>query len=227
MADLSSRDKTKRRRARFRAFTSILIAAVTVSGALVTWRISVASGRADAADARGLEAALNSANAAISLSTYLSNNIAFFTSYRQHLRAADLLEKQAAADPARRTLLLESALRERNLAATARGYIDSDYLEIDPADGSEFFNGNRYWEAQLASERAARPLDEKPFFETADAHRQKARRLVGLTVTFGAALFLLVAANIMRRRGRSYLAALGTLIFVLSLTAVFLVEFGR
>ncbi len=227
MVKPSTRGNVRKRRGLFQSSVTILIAAVTAFGAIVAWRISQASARADAADTDGLAAALNSANAAIAVSTYLSNNLNFFVSYRQHLAAADLLEKQAAADPVRRATLREAALDERNLAATARGYVDSDYLELDPATGTESFNGNRYWAAQMASEAALRPLDEKPFFAAADALRTKARSLAALTVVLGAAVFLLVAATVFQRRIRYLLAGLGTLAFVLSCAAVVLTEIGR
>ncbi len=213
-------------RARFKTATSILIAAATVAGAFIAWRISAAAQRADSADAEGLAAALNSANASISVSTYLSNNLNFFIAYRQHLLAAELLEKQAQASPspARRALLRESARLERNLAATKRNYIDPDYLEFDPSDGREYFDGNRYWEAQLASERALKPLDEKPFFDQADRLRKRCRELAAVTIALGASIFFFVAATIARRRLRYYFAAAATLVFVLSCTAAVLIE---
>ena len=63
----------KKPRTRFKTVVSIFIAAVTVAGAIITWRIAVAGGKAEVADSQGLAAALNSANTAISVSTYLSS----------------------------------------------------------------------------------------------------------------------------------------------------------
>lgn len=211
---------------RFLTVISVLIAAVTVVGALVAWRISVASVQATAADSQGLTAALNSAGASISVSTYLSNNLNFFVAYRRHLLAAELLEKQAQRLPggARKSALLEAAREERNLAATNRNYVDADYLEFDTSDGREVFNGNRYWEAQLASEQALRPLEEKPFFERADHLRDKSRFLTGVTVALGAALFLFAAARITRERGKYFLAGAASVLFALSLAAAVIIE---
>jgi len=216
---------TQKPRTRFKTVVSVLIAAVTVAGAIITWRISEAGAKAESADAQGLTAALNSANTAISVSTYLSNNLNFYISYRQHLAAADLLEKQArVSGGAKRANLMETARRERNLAATSRSYVDVDYLEFDPSDGREYFNGNRYWETQMASERALRPLDEKPFFDSADRMRAKARELVDVAVALSAALFLFVAATAARRRVKYLFAAAATLVFVLSCTAAIMIE---
>lgn len=218
----------KKPRTRLKTVVSIFIAAVTVAGAIITWRISVAGGRAESADAQGLAAALNSANTAISVSTYLSNNLNFYFAYRQHLAAADLLEKQArVSGGAKRSGLMEAARRERNMAATSRGYVDTDYLEFDPSDGREYFNGNRYWEAQMASERALKPLDEKPFFDSADRIREKARELVDVTVALSAALFLFVAATAVRRRVKYLFAVAATLVFLLSCTAAVMIEISH
>jgi hypothetical protein len=227
MVKPSSRRSVRKRRDIFLTFVTVLIAAVAMVGAVVAWRVSRASGQAESADAEGLAAALNSASAVISVSTTLSNNLGFFISYRNHLAAAELLDKQASADPVRGALLRQAAVEERNLAATARASVDPDYLELDPADGTESFDGNRYWEAQLASEAALKPLDEKPFFAASDALRRKVRSLSAASVVLGAAVFLLVAAMVFRRRIRYWLAGLGTLAFVLSCAAVILTEVGR
>jgi len=219
-----------RPRGRFKTAVAVMIAAATVAGALVAWRISVEGGKADSADAQGLAAALNSANTAISVSTYLNNNLGFFVSYRQHALAAELLEKEAssAASGARKESLRQDARRERSLAATARAYIDPDYLEVDPADGREYFNGNRFWEAQWADARARKPVDEQPFFARADARRAGCRRLALAMIGLGAALFLFVAANAsVRRRFRHLFAGLGMLLFLASGAFAVLVTLAR
>jgi len=219
-----------RPRARFKTAVAIMIAAATVAGALVTWRISVEGGKADSADAQGLAAALNSANTAISVSTYLNNNLGFFVSYRQHLFSAELMEREAASPAAasRKESLRQAARRERNLAATARAYIDADYLEVDPSDGREYFNGNRYWDAQWASARARMPLDEQPFFARADAGRRDCRRLALAMVGLGAALFLFVASHTAgRRRFRYLFAGAGMLLFLASGAAAVFVTLAR
>lgn len=51
-------DREERTHDRFRVAVSILIATVTVVGAIVAWRISVASNAAGSADSKGLNAAL-------------------------------------------------------------------------------------------------------------------------------------------------------------------------
>jgi len=218
----------KKPRTRFKTVVSIFIAAVTVAGAIITWRIAVAGGKAEVADSQGLAAALNSANTAISVSTYLSNNMNFYIAYRQHLAAADLLEKQARVSwGAKRSSLMDAEQHERNMAATSRGYVDADYLEFDPSDGREYFNGNRYWEAQMASERSLKPLDEKPFFDFADRLRKRARELVDVTVALSAALFLFVAATAVRRRVKYLFAVAATLVLLLSCAAAVMIEIAH
>jgi hypothetical protein len=224
-----ARNRTRKPGSLFQTSVGILIAALTTAGAAAVWRISVAGGKAAEEDAQGLMAALRASNAAMTVSTTLSNNLSLFIEYRQHLAAAALLEKEAASasDPVRRSSLRRDALRERNRAATARTYVDPDYLAVDASDGREYFDGNRYWEARLASEASFEPLDEKPFFDRADRLRGKARSLAGVSAGLGVALFLLVAASVGRGRTRFYLAGAGTLIFFLSSAAAVLIEIYR
>lgn len=211
---------------RFRTAVSILIAAATVVGAAAAWRTSVASGAAGSADSKGLHAALQGANAAITVSTYLSMNLGFFADYREHLEKANLLEADAAkeTDGARQASLREEAVRERNLAATARSYVDQDYLAIDPETGLEVFDGNRYWEAQWAEASAGQDLDEASFFAQADHTRTKARALTGVTVGLGTVLFLLTASTVAASRARYVLAGIAVPIFLGAVAAVAALE---
>jgi hypothetical protein len=200
----------------FRTVVSILIATVTVVGAITAWRISVASNAASSFDSKGLSAALAGANAGITISTYLSMNMGFFADYREHLEKAKLLEMDASKepDPERHAAMREEAVRERSLAATARGYLDSDYLSFDPETGEEVFDGNRFWTANWAEASTVQDLEEQPFFAQADRLRDKAWGLVIVTVALGAALFLFTAAITVRGRGKYVLAVCALPVFL-------------
>ncbi len=213
-------------RDRLKTAVSILIATVTVIGALVGWRISVASGRAGAGDSRGLEAALHAANTGSTVSTYLSTNLSFFAEYREHAERAALLERDLAAEPSAgaRKVLEDEALVERSLAATARAYVNADYIAIDPETGEEYFDGNRFWDAQWAETAVTQPLDPAPSFAHADESRARARNLTAVTVGLSAALFLLSVATVTRRRTRQILTAVAVPIVFAACIAVGVIE---
>ncbi len=194
---------------RLKTAVSVLIATVTVIGAVVGWRISVASVAAGAADSRGLEAALHAANTGSSVSTYLSTNLSFFAEYQEHLERATLLDRDLAREPdaARQQSLEDEALRERSFAAAARGYVNVDYIEVDPETGAEYFNGNRFWDAQWAETAVTQALDPAPPFAEADQARAKTRGLTAVAVGLSIALFLLSAATVTSRRAMRILSA--------------------
>ncbi len=213
-------------RGRLKTAVSVLIATVTVIGAVVGWRISVASGAAGAADSRGLEAALHAANTGSSVSTYLSTNLSFFAEYEEHLERATLLERDLASEPdaARRQALDDEALRERSLAAAARGYVNADYIAVDLETGAESFDGNRFWDAQWAETAVTQTLDPAPSFTQADQVRMKARDLTAVAVGLSFALFLLSAATVSSRRAMQILAAAALPTIVAACVAVGVIE---
>ena len=211
---------------RFRTTVSILIATLTVVGAITAWRISVASDAAGSADSKGLNAALQAANTGITVSTYLTMNMGFFAEYREHQEKARLLEADAAkeGDLKRQAALREEAIRERNLASTARGYLDLDYVSLDPETGEEVFDGNRFWTANWAEASATQDLDEKPLFAQADHLRSKAWGLVLVTVALGLALFLFTAAITVRGKAKYLLAISAVPIFLCAAATVAVLE---
>jgi hypothetical protein len=211
---------------RLRTAVSVLIATVTVIGALVGWRISVASGATGAADSRGLEAALRSANTATSISTLLATNLSFFSQYQEHLELATLLERDLAVepDPTRRRTLEDEALRERSLAENARTRVDVDYVEVDPENGTEYFNGNRFWEAQQAETAATQALDPAPAFADADQARTKTRDLTAVAVALSGSLFLLSAATVTPRRGMLILSVVAVPVATAASVAAVVIE---
>ena len=185
---------------RFKTYASLLIAIVTLVGALVAWRISVATGAAAGADSDGLAAALQSADTSTRLSTYLTGYLGFFADYRQHIEMAQLLEQDAAAtiDAGRQVALTQQAVGERNLAARAMAALDQDYVKTDPATGKQTFAADLFLNTQWAQAKAQQDLDPGSHFAKADVKRDKARGLVGVTVLFSAALLLLTASTTTR-----------------------------
>ncbi len=219
-------EEEKKTHDRFRTVVSILIATVTVIGAVAGWRISVASGAAGAADSRGLHAALQSANTGVSVSTYLSTYLSFFAEYREHLDRATLIERDLTheSNAQRRKAMEAEALREHSLAATARGYVNADYISLDPDTGREYFDGNRFWDAQWAETAVTQDLDPAPSFAEADQARTKARGLTAAAVGLSVALFLLSAATVAPRHRMKVLSAFAAPLIVAACVAVGLLE---
>ena len=215
-------EREHKTRDRFRTVVSVFIATVTVIGAVAGWRISVASGAAGAADSRGLTAALQAANTGVSVSTYLSTYLSFFAEYQEHLARATLVERDLAneSNAKRRKAMEDEALRQHSLAATARGYVNADYISLDPDTGDEYFDGNRFWDAQWAETAVTQDLDPAPSFAEADRARTKARGLTAATVGLSVALFLFSAATVVPRRRMKVLTAFAAPLIVAACVVV-------
>ena len=211
---------------RFKTYASLLIATVTLVGALVAWRISVSTGEAGGADSDGLAAALQSADTSTRISTYLTGYLGFFADYRQHIEMAELLEQDVArtTDAARQVALTEQAVAERNLAARDMAALDQDYVKTDPASREQTFAADLYWNNQWAQARAQQDLESGSYFAKADVKRNKARGLVGVTVLFSVALLLLTASTTTRHWTKFILLGTALPLFLLGVTTAFVLE---
>ena len=210
----------------YKTAISLLIATITVTGAILAWRISAASGDAGGADAQGLAASLRASNAATNISTYLYNDLRYFADYQQHLRMAALLEQDAERSTAAavKAALYEQAIRERNLASTAMLQVDPEYVRTDPATHKQTFDTDRYRKTQWAEARAREDLDSEAAFASADLNRNKMRGLVGVTVLYSTALFLLTAATITRRTIKLGLLGIAVPLYVAGTIIVLVLE---
>jgi hypothetical protein len=84
--------------------------------------------------------------------------------------------------------------------------VNADYIAVDQETGEEYFDGNRFWDAQWAETAVTQTLDPAPSFAEADRARVKARDLTAVAVGLSVALFLLSAATVVRRRGMQVVA---------------------
>lgn len=212
---------------RFKKAATLLIATVTLVGALVAWRISVATGAASGADAKGLAAVLQSADATTNISTNLTSDLTLFAAYDQHTELAQLLERdaKAATDVEQQAILNEQAMRESNIATSAIAQIDDlNYVKTDTATGRRTFDSQLYLATQLADAKALKNLDYGSEFANADVKRNKARGLVGVTVLFSAALFLLTASMTTRHWAKFVLLSVALPLFLIGLVAVCVLE---
>lgn len=222
-----TQSKSDRAHEQFGKAATVLIAVVTLVGAFVAWRISVASGDAGGNDAKGLAAVLQSANATTNISTNLASDLSLFATYQQHMELAQLLDRDAvqAADDHQRAILNEQAIGESNVAASALSQLDElDYVRTDSATGQRTFDSQAYLATQLADAKALQNLDYESEFARADVKRNKARGLAGVTILFSASLFLLTASTTTRHWVKFGLLSLALPIFLIGLAAVAALE---
>ncbi len=198
---------------RFETVMAVFIGLVTLVGALVAWRSSVAGLLAGDAHFATAQAEHNVEH------TRTNNDIILFRHYRAYTEFTEqqLLEQQAILleDPA-------AQLTAQNLATTNQLFFPRRYLN---RDGS-YAVSRQLGEAWAQAEQV---LDLDPSVHIAEAavHAQKVKRLVQIFVVLSVTLiFYTLAEGVhpQRQKLRYSLATIGTVLLVLTTVAIIFVE---
>ncbi len=198
---------------RFDVVVTILIALVTVFGAVIAWRASLASTAAGDAEQQGLLDTLALEESLAAHETRFYTDMQYFVRYQRHQGLARRLRRDETAARARgETALADDLAQEaelyEELAATQTDFFDVSY--VGP-DGS--FNEARYLADLRLNDEKFNSLAPEAVFAEADAYRAQAKRLVGLISLLTVALFFYTLSQITERRVKYPLAALGTFVF--------------
>ncbi len=215
----------------FKTIVSVLIALVAVSGAFVAWRASQAQDRASALDSAGIKAALNSANAEISVSSQLYLNQYSFDSYFLRYQSAQYLAESRTriptsleGDPNVVDSLFFQQMREINRAALSRDLVDPNYLkEVD--DDMEF-EVERLRRAAWSEIATVEDLDPSKSFTQADLAREEVSNLVLAAVVLSASLIFFTASLITAGSAKFLWVSLGILIYGSGVLAAFIQPFA-
>jgi hypothetical protein len=212
---------------RFRNVVAILIALSTLTGALVAWRISIASGKAGSADGTGLSILMDRAETQTDVRFGLYQNLDAFTAYHWRLVLSGLIaaDETGAYDPALAAGLQKDRLAYANLASIALQSVNPDYLRRAEAPIKETFDTDRFLDAGLAEAASRKDLDETPHFQKADQERRKARLLTLATIILSSSVFFYTGASISKSSPKYLLAAMGLTLFSMATLAAVLAEF--
>ncbi|MEM7111262.1 MAG: hypothetical protein AAF614_02430 [Chloroflexota bacterium] len=161
---------------RFQTLMAIMIAVVTLVGAVLAWRAAVAHINAGDADFAGLSAALNAEE------TLTLTNNTFHRHYRAYTSFSgnDIFGEKLADVPRADTLRTTA----HSIAATDRLFFPNRYLNRDGT-----YAGDRQIGEAWAEASQVRDLEPSPHFAEADQARLKTSWLVGIFI--GLALSLL------------------------------------
>ncbi|HJW82710.1 MAG TPA: hypothetical protein VJ754_00250 [Anaerolineae bacterium] len=208
---------------RFKIVVAILLASVTVIGAIVALRAAIAADLANNADARGLAATLNAeeTRALNHVNTY--EHYRAYTTYLRHNELGNRIAEDlptAAEDEAQ--ALERQKTDAWDLAVEIQGgFFLPRYL--DP-DGS--YDTQREIDEAWADAAQQKDLNPEPHFADADRLRGKSTTMVILLVPLTVALLGFTLAESMKHAFKYVLAAGGSLILAGSLAALLLIEFS-
>jgi hypothetical protein len=215
----------------FKTIVSVLIAAIAVIGAWVTWQATVLANDAGAENAAGLAATLNIEQSRTVNLTQLYQHYAAYTTFARYRE----LGQQADADWRR----LASLSMDQDTAPRLSwmlGDIETqrDYA-FDTASAGQYFFPTRYLEQDSsynlrresgeASAEAARQqdLNADQHFAKADDLRERSNGLVAVVIVQTLCLLLFTFAEILRSRLAYVAAGAGTLIMFGSIVAALII----
>jgi len=206
---------------RFKIVAAILLAAVTVTGAVVAWRAAIAADAANNADAAGLAATLDAEETrAVNIVTTYEH----YRAYTTYLRHNELGDRIAQDIPDATDAEAEALQRQKtdawDLAVAVQTFFDQRYL--DP-DGN--YDTQREIDELWADAQQSKDLYPAPHFANSDRLRNKSTTMVILLVPLALALSGFALAESMKHRLKYVLAAGGTLILIGSIAALLIMEF--
>ena len=199
---------------RFQTIMAIMIAIVTLVGAVIAWRAAVAHINAGDADFAGLSAALNAEE------TLTLTNNTFHRHYRAYTSFSgnDVFSNNLDGVPRVQTLRNNA----QSIAATDRLFFPNRYLN---RDGS--YAGDRQVGEAWAEASQIRDLDPAPHFGEADQARLKTNWLVGIFIGLALSLlFFTIAEGLHQGRSqlRFIMAFAGSAFLTLTIMAGVIIE---
>ena len=199
---------------RFQTIMAIMIAIVTLVGAVIAWRAAVAHINAGDADFAGLSAALNAEE------TLTLTNNTFHRHYRAYTSFSgnDVFSNNLDGVPRVQTLRNTA----QSSAATDRLFFPNRYLN---RDGS--YAGDRQVGEAWAEASQIRDLDPAPHFGEADQARLKTNWLVGIFIGLALSLlFFTIAEGLHQGRSqlRFIMAFAGSAFLTLTIMAGVIIE---
>lgn len=199
---------------RLETYVAIVIALITVAGALVAWRASVAADAAGDADNAGLRAMLNVEETRASNTVNAYEAYGAYVSYQRYQRLGDLLE----ADPAAADLEAERAAA-RDLALANQSLFPNKFLNRNGT-----YDLSRQLGEMWADASRVKDLNPEPQFQEADKLRARTNWLLADVGFLALGLIFLTLVETVAGRLRYGLAGLGTTVLVAGIALAVWIE---
>lgn len=203
-------------------FTAILLALVTVIGAVVAWRASVAADGAGDADFAGLRAAVNAEETRALNAVNAYEHYGAFTAYQRYNALGDLLaEAETTASDDELDVLESQRADMHDLALANQSLFPNKFLN---RDGTQYFLQRELGElwADAAKEK---DLNPGPQFVEADQLREKSNRLLLAVTILGLSLVFFTLVEPASARLQYVMLGLGGLAALVGIAVAVFVEF--
>lgn len=205
---------------RLTLINALLIALVTLLGAYVAWRASVAADNAGDASLAGLMATLNVQETLALNNTQHYENYRAYTAYTRYNALGDEIELDLAKASPDEAEILDRQMREAWDVAQSF-YFPREYLKRDGA-----YDTQRELGEALAETARQRDLNPQPHFAESDQSQTKSNWLIGVITGLAVALLCFTLVESVNKAALKYvLIAAGLLITVGGMAATFAIEY--
>ena len=235
----------------FKTFAAVMIAAVTIAGALVAWRSALAGTYAGNAEDDGLLAALNRQETEAIRTMLANQHRSVYLQYKRYLLTASLQTADGRLDSgtpeeifaklrpiqegfdlattSKRFLLGDTGanarfIRQRDLPESANGELSVDSL-IAEAD-AEYYDVDLEVAQALAEDSRIRDIEPDPRFAQADALRDRSVALIATLVVLAIALWFLAFAEVSDHWVKWVWAIGGIVFLIIGSAAAWAIEGG-
>jgi len=208
---------------RFRAWVRVLIAVVSILGAVVVWRASMESSNASDRTQQGTQQLILQQQKRGSIEAGVARDFRLFMDFQEHVMGWRqlLTQADAADDPALAAGLRAQARHELSAARHIRPLIQNfDRPDYGDADGVVQFDPGVQARALAEADLELTGLRPDLAFADADEAHDRSLQMVGIAVLFAAALLFLTFAQVARRGARGIFAVAGVVV-MLAATALF------
>lgn len=213
----------------FKTILGLMIAVVTITGAVVAWRSALASTRAGNSEDSGLLASLNLQEAttigSIEASQHRAAHLEYFRYLqlaRQELAQVDAeIEKRPELTSEEKAAMRRAAIENGDLAITDKRFILPKYL-----DKNNNYDAEREQAENLAEAAQSKNIEPEPQFREADQYRAVSVALVATLVVLAISLWLFALAETLEHASKYVFAFGGTVFLALGAGAAWAIEAG-
>ena len=205
---------------RFKSFVAVLVAIVTVLGALTAGLAAKASSDAGDGDFAGMDAAISAQKAELTNEISAYEHYRAYTSYLRHLELGNLLYDPNADENTQQLLYNQ----QQEAWGVADGII-STFFQARYMDPDGTYDLNRELQEARAEDEQSSNLNYAPYFEKADSMRARSSFLMGTMIVFAISIWLLSLAQVMEKRFKYFMAAFGILAGLAGILGIFIGRF--
>ena len=180
---------------------ALMIAVVSVAGAVVAWRASVAETAAEEMHVRYVQELLQVELRNAYWDGMIDQDLRFFARYQAHLRAYRMLGREAARteDTVQRAILDSQAQAELAMARLEQGYFRAGTPDFGNRDGQVVYDPDYVKNAKTSNDATLLSLHPSDTKDAAERAHTRAWWLDGVFALLILSLFFLTVGSLRRR----------------------------